>query len=389
MRRLATSARVVAAACACALASSACGGGSSEAAKPTMVALPPANPQAVQKFLEAGALIGAKRGDLKRAESLLREALAIDAYLWEAHYDLGLVLLRRGELRSAEDELQAAHRTQPAAGEPLLALADVQNALGKHQSAIDALEEYLEAHADNAADVRVRLTALLREQGQYDAALEQARAVLVRDPKNAGALLEVGRIYRARGELDVAELVFNRALHLDENSPYPHNELGLTALARGDTQLAFGRFEDALKADRGFAPARLNRASVLLHAGDYAAAESEYRKVLAEDAEHDDARVGLAIALRGQGKPKEAATEYERVLDHSPNQASALFDLAVLRAEFQDRRADARALFERFLAVAPEGEARNAAERYLKEIPEGGDAQTASAPAPAPEGATP
>jgi tetratricopeptide (TPR) repeat protein len=141
-------------------------------------------------------------------------------------------------------------------------------------------------------------------------------------------------------------------------------------LARGDTQLAFERFEDALKVDKGFAPARLNRAAVLLRAGDYKAAEAEYRRVLNEESSHEDARVGLAIALRGQGKHAEAASEYEAVLSQSPNQSAALFDLAILRAEFLDRRAEARELFERFLAVAAEGDARTTAERYMREIPE-------------------
>jgi tetratricopeptide (TPR) repeat protein len=366
------------------LLSAACGG-SSVSVQPTVRALPPADPRAASKYLEACALLAAnKPAEDQRAAALLREALQIDSYLWEAHYNLGVIYLRRGELRKAESELEAAHKAQPAAGEPLLALAEAKEALGEREHASDLLAEYLKQHED-APDVRVALTAILREQGQYEAALEQARAALVRDPKSSGALLEVGRVYRARGELDVADLVFGRALHLDEKSPRPHNELGLTALARGDTQLAFEHFEAALKADKGFAPARLNRASVLLRAGDYKAAEVEYRQVLAEEPGHDDARVGLAIALRGEGKNGEAATEYERVLDQSPNHAAALFDLAVLRAEFLQRRADSRELFERFLAVAGEGPARSAAERYLKEIPEEPSAAPPVAPSGAPE----
>jgi tetratricopeptide (TPR) repeat protein len=360
----------------------ACGcGGATQSVQPKVLALPPADPIAAHKYLEACALLVAnKHADDERAAALLNEALAIDSYLWEAHYNLGVIHRRRGELRKAQAELEAAHKGQPGAGAPLLALAETEEALGQPQQASDLLTEYLKLHED-ALDVRVSLTALLREQGQYEAALEQARAVLVRDPKSSGALLEVGRIYRARGELDVAELVFGRALHLDEKSPRPHNELGLTALARGDTQLAFERFEEALKADKGFAPARLNRAAVLLRAGDYKAAEAEYRRVLAEEPSHEDARVGLAIALRGQSKHAEAASEYETVLSQSPNNAAALFDLAILRAEFLDRRADARELFERFLAVAGEGDARNTAERYLREMPESAAAKPADKPA--------
>jgi tetratricopeptide (TPR) repeat protein len=355
------------------LTAAACGGGA-EQQKPTLRALPPANPKAVQKYLQATELMASEREeDGVRAAALLREALTIDELLWEAHYNLGVLHRRRGELRKAVRQLQAAHDTQPGAGEPILALAEVYDKLGDPDRAAELLEQYLKLYPDAHA-TRAAFISVLRRMGKYDTALLQAREVLVRDAKQTGALLEVGRIYRERGELDAAELVFNRALTLGPKEPAPHNELGLTALARGDTQLAFQHFERALEVDRTFAPGRLNRASVLLRAGDYDGAAAEYRRVLSENETHADARVGLAIALRGLGKHAEAKLEYERVLARAPNHAAALFDLGVLSADFLDQRSQARQYFERFLDVGAEGDARAAAERYLRDLPEEAEA---------------
>ena len=339
---------------------------------------------AVQKFTAASELMTGKQRDDVRAEALLKEALAIDGYLWEAHYNLGVLYRRRGELRKALEELQAAHDTQPGAAEPLLALAETHHALAQPAAAAELLEPYMKGDAPDPV-MRVAVTALLREQGKHAEALEQARGALISDASNVAALLEVGRIYRAQGELDVAELVFRRALTLDEKSPRPHNELGLTALARGDTQLAFEHFETALKADPAFAPARLNRASVLLTAGDYAAAAAEYNLVLKQDPEHDGALVGHAIALRGQGKNKDAAAEYERVLARSPNQPEALYDLGVLRADFLDQPQEAIEAFEHYLDVAGEGPARDEAKHYVERL-QSRASEAAAAPAPAGEG---
>jgi tetratricopeptide (TPR) repeat protein len=344
-------------------------GGAAKSAEPTLRALPQANPRAVQKYLKANELAASGQPQsIDRAEALLREALLIDSYLWEAHYNLGVLYRRDGQLRKALREFQDAHETQPGATEPLLALAEVHAALGEPQQASELLASYLELDAEAPA-TRLAWTALLRMQGSFDDALRQARAVLVRDPKNTGALLEVGRIYRQRGEYDAAELVFNRALALDEKSPAPHNELGLTHLARGDTQLAFSHFEHAIEADKTFAPARMNRAVVLLRAGDYIAATREYQSVLEQDPTLDDARVGLGVALRAQGKHAEAQEQYEQVLKRKPNQPAALFDLGVLFAEFTDHRAQARPLFERFVDVSAEGPVRSLAEGYLESIP--------------------
>ncbi|MDQ3036422.1 MAG: hypothetical protein M3Y87_28750, partial [Myxococcota bacterium] len=76
----------------------------------------------------------------------------------------------------------------------------------------------------------------------------------------------------------------------------------------------------------------------------------------------------------------QARREYEQVLEAAPNHPAALFNLAIVLAEFLDERPRARELFVRFLEVAPSGGApRETAQRYLTEIP---------APAAAPRAAS-
>lgn len=346
--------------------------------------VPPADPKAAKKYLEGARLLArAGQNRDRRAMELFREAVAIDPFLWEAHYNWGVVLRRRGELREAAAHFKSAHDIQPAAHEPTLALAEAQYALGEGEQASDLLEAYLAAHPDSPG-VRVGLTAMLRERGMYDDALKQAREALVRNAQDTQALAEVGRIYRAQGELDVAELVLKKALDLDADSAALQNDLGLVALARGDTQLAFSYFAKASELDAAFTPSRMNRASVLLNAGDYAAAATEYQSVLAGHPDDADAHVGLGVALRGQGEPRKAKKEYELALLLVPNHAAANFNLAVLLAEFLEQRAEARPLFARFLELSVDNDPhRELAERYLREIPEPAASTPAAAPASA------
>jgi tetratricopeptide (TPR) repeat protein len=345
----------------------ACGGGI-VAGKPVESA-PAADPRAAGLYLDAVTLMASEDADTRaRAERGFETALQADPQLWEAHYNWGLLLRRRGELRSAQEHLQRAHALAEAAGEPLLALAEVERALGQRDHAAELLELYVQEHPEAIA-VRVALTAVQRELGAYDAALASARAALLREPANIPALLEIGRVYRVKGEWDVAEVVFHKVLSLDPRNALAHNDLGLVALARGDTQRAFDSFERATANDPRFAPARLNRASVLLRAGDYAAAQREYEAVLEIAPDNIDARIALGICLRGLNKPDAAEVEYQKALAASPNHAAALFDLAILRAEFQNRRSDAVPLFKRYLEVSADDDpSRKVAERYLTEI---------------------
>jgi lipopolysaccharide biosynthesis regulator YciM len=151
----------------------ACGAGVAEQ-KP-VVGPPPADPRAARVYLDGVKLIAANdAASDTRAIAAFEQALGIDPKLWEAHYNLGVLYRRRGELRKALPHLQSAHALDPAAGEPLIALAETQHALGERDTAADLLEEYVQGHPE-ANQVRIALTSLLREQGEYDQALASAR----------------------------------------------------------------------------------------------------------------------------------------------------------------------------------------------------------------------
>jgi hypothetical protein len=57
-------------------------------------------------------------------------------------------------------------------------------------------------------------------------------------------------------------------------------------------------------------------------------------------------------------------------LSVEPNHVAALFDLALLEREHLNKASEARARFQRFLDVAPEGPARKYAESALQESAE-------------------
>jgi Flp pilus assembly protein TadD len=82
------------------------------------------------QLLLAKALLVANTRDPK-AEPLLRRAVALDPKSWEAHYELGVVLLNRRAYQDAEKELSTAAELNP--GEPAIHyhLARVYDRLGQ------------------------------------------------------------------------------------------------------------------------------------------------------------------------------------------------------------------------------------------------------------------
>ncbi len=366
------------------LALVACGGAAPppKAAVAVSTALPPANPQAVGKMVQG--VQAAKDGSRERAIALLREAIGLDRALWEAHYDLGVVLAGAGDLAGAEDELRTASKLSPDAEEVVIALGELRRRRGENKDAADALGDFLQDHP-NATDARILQVTALRDSGQLDAALKQAQEVLVRKPGDAGALAELALTHLAKGERDTASLLAKQALDANPKSAAAERATGLIALGAGDDAAAFAAFSKAAQLDPQDTTARLNMGTVLLRAGAYGKAGDQFRAILQVAPDDASAQVGLAAALRGEAdaqhpkKLEEARALLEKVLDRDPHNVAALFNMGVLQSDFLKRPADAKPYFQRFLDDAPNGHpARADAEKRIAQ------ANAAAAPAPAP-----
>jgi len=372
------------------LALAACGGGPAvvkggAVAAPT--ALPPANPQAVGKMVQG--VQAAKDGSRERAIAFLREAIGLDRGLWEAHYDLGVVLAGAGDLAGSEDELRTASKLAPDAEEVAIALGELRRRRGENKDAAEALGDFLQGHP-NAIDARILEVTALRDSGQLDAALKEAQEVLVRKPGDAGALAELALTHLAKGERDTASLLAKQSLDANPKSAAAERATGLIALAAGDDAAAFAAFSKAAQLDPQDTTARLNMGAVLLRAGAYGKAGEQYRAILQVVPDDASAQVGLAAALRGEAdaqhpkKLEEARALLEKVIDRDPHNVAALFNLGVLQADFLKHPAEAKPYFQRFLDDAPNGHpSRPEAERHVAQV------NAAAAPSPASPAAAP
>lgn len=335
--------------------------------------LAPADPQAVNKMAQGVESAKTKEG-VPQAIGLLQQAVKADSKLWEAHYDLGILLADTGELDTAEEHLEKAAALAPNAEDVLVALSEARRRLGDANGAVDALSSFVKQHPD-AVVARVALMSALRESGRTDEAIQHAQEVLVRRAGDPNALSELALAYLEKGEIDTAELLSQESLKAKEASAVAERTAGLVALKQGDDAIAFRHFARASELDPNDTTARLNMGTVLLQAGVYDKAEREFRAVLEKKQNDLDAGVGLAAALRGQGSRDKPAPyqEAEQVLlgllkQHGQAPTPA-FNLGVLYADYLQKPGEAKQMFERFLEYAPSKHpARARAEQKLAEL---------------------
>jgi tetratricopeptide (TPR) repeat protein len=223
-----------------------------------------------------------------------------------------------------------------------------------------------------ATQARRVLVVVLRDSGKLDAALEQARELLKRQPGDPAALAELSLTHLEQGQVVVAELFIEEALKVEPHTAVVERAAGLISLKRGEDAIAFGHFARATELDPNDTAAGLNTATVLLQAGVYDRAEKHFRAVLEVEPESLEAKLGLAAALRGQGSRKDsrpfqaAEALLKEILAATPGDWAAAHNLAVLYAESMDRPEDAAAQYTSFLSHAPtEHPARVKAQKWV------------------------
>ena len=152
----------------------------------------------------------------------------------------------------------------------------------------------------DSSAVRFALAAGLERSGKFDAAVEEFRALLAKEPDSAAALNYLGYMFAERGtHLDEARTMLTRAVELDPTSSAYQDSLGWVYFKLGDLDRAEKHLTEAVRLEP-------NDATVLEHMGDLHLARGEkekaaesFRRSLAEGPEEPGQRERIEKKLAG------------------------------------------------------------------------------------------
>jgi Flp pilus assembly protein TadD len=144
-------------------------------------------------------------------EALFRRALAVTERNHLAHTNLGVALLRAGNLAEAEGELRAALRIAPGIA---LIHDDLGQVLAARERPAEAAEAFRQSlRLDPAAPgVLSRLAGALESSGRPREAAEAYAGALAADPWDGEAANGLGRCLAVLGEIAPARAAFERAV---------------------------------------------------------------------------------------------------------------------------------------------------------------------------------
>ncbi len=164
-------------------------------------------------------------------------------------------------------------------------------------------------------DLLFTLGGLYRAAGKHEKALENLQQALALDDGKAFLWNGLGNVYRALGRHAEAIAAYQKAIDLDKKAAYPWNGLGLVYRDLGEYEKAIEAFHKTIELDEKYATPWNGLGLVYEDLGEYEKAIEHYRKALEIDPEFKWAYANLGNVYRKQGRHEEAIEAYKKATE--------------------------------------------------------------------------
>ena len=288
-------------------------------------------------------------------------AIKLEDPNWEAHYNLAVALLSKGDRTKAMRELQTAIQQKPDSVSSHFALGSV---LEDERRLGDAEEQFRSSLKIDPrfAPGALKLSEVLIAEGKQHAAVDCLEEALKQNPSpdQAGSLkAALGLAYAENGQGEKGLATLRNLVTAEPNSAEAHFNLGLLSMRKGqptDLEAAATEFREALRLDDSMNGARIALGRVLNSLRKYSEAVPilvEYTRREPKDAQGFYA---LGTAYQGLNKSDVAIEALRRASVLNLKDAAIHFDLGMLLASTGQTDAGIRELeaAERINPSAPE-----------------------------------
>lgn len=249
-------------------------------------------------------------GRWEEAEQALRQALLLNPFRAEWHFNLGLTLEAAGRYDEAADALLDAHNLHPEDGGTL-------TLLGSMLITADRAEESL----------RWLTLAEQDESSRYESYVQRVRA------------------YGALGRQEDAELMFYQALQDEEaNHAYAYMHMGEALMSKRETDRSLYCFREAASLQSDLPRINAKLASAYADTGRQERARQLYLRELRDNPGDVETLLDLGCLLVDMNRLAEGTEKFRRVLEIEPDNPDAHFYLGDVALR-QQRRRDAEASF--------------------------------------------
>ena len=295
-------------------------------------------------------------GNYAEAETMLRQAVALNGNSYDVRYNLGFMLAKLGKKQEARQQLEKAVQLKPSSSEASFQLAAVLRSLGQEEQArqeLKAFEEKKQATVkEDVAGTKVNQANEYLQSGDAQHAVDLYRQAIVEDPKNARTRYDLALALDRLGNIAEEREVLQQAIQLDPSLAAAHNQLGFLSLQAGQDADAEKELKAAIALDPQNAEAQANLGVLYGQQGKNSQAEQLLRQATENNPQYAQAFVNLGLVLAAQSRFPEAEQALRSALKIGEDNPQALTVLAMVLAR-TGRQAEAVTYFRKVIALDP------------------------------------
>ena len=217
-------------------------------------------------------------GNIDEAIAHYESAINLDGQLMDAHINLGLLLLDKGDLKRAESELGIYLKASPDASDAHFNYGLVQEAMGNLDKAEEHYKKAMSLDPEDSSPL-FGLGDLERSRGNLQAAIdwyEKARAL---NPESAELVFVEGQTLLKMKKAAKACDTLSSLLDMSKVDLVVVSEAG-KLIAKADAACAIKLYEGAIAADDTFAAAHFYLANTLAREKKFGDAKAHYERFL-------------------------------------------------------------------------------------------------------------
>lgn len=249
-------------------------------------------------------MIAEKKSDCKTAVLELESAGALLYRYPDAALSLGRCEYRIGNRQRAVQALSAFDRIPGKSSSQYEQAADLYTGLGQDRQALEELAKAREGK-DQAASVEKKRAALLEKAGQLDEAQSAWEAVVAAKP-SADALVNLARVAKDRGALDLAMKSLQRAAEIEPDREDSYLEFSSICSDHGNDSLALKTAEIGLSHIPNSYRLTVQKGAALEKLGHLNDAEDTLRKAMRMQKDNSIALLSLAVVQAHGGRTDQA-----------------------------------------------------------------------------------
>jgi len=195
------------------------------------------------------------------------------------------------------------------------------------------------------AEVNLRLdyAERLSQMGVIDGAHQQFTEVLKLQPESAYAFVNRGTLFAQQGQLSRAKADYEQALRTTNDLGHAHAHYNLARILslEGDMDQAELHYQRTLRIKPDYFQAHVNLGLLILDRGDIAKAKKHLRRALQIESQNADVHNSMGVVLRTSADLEGARRHFEKALQIDPRHTHAQANLERVRRLLRNAPADA------------------------------------------------